>query len=54
MDRLNAGGGVYLTHTRMNEKLTLRLSVGQTNTERRHVEKAWALICEAAADLRAP
>jgi aromatic-L-amino-acid decarboxylase len=51
MDRLNAGGAVYLTHTRMNEKLTLRLSVGQTNTERRHVEKVWALIREAADGL---
>jgi aromatic-L-amino-acid decarboxylase len=51
MDRLNAGGGVYLTHTRMNEKLTIRLSVGQTNTERRHVEEVWALVREAADGL---
>ncbi len=51
MDRVNAGGGMYLTHTKMDERLTLRLSVGQTNTELRHVEKAWRLIREAADGL---
>ena len=30
-----------LTSTRLDGKLTLRLSVGQTSTERRHVEAAW-------------
>jgi aromatic-L-amino-acid decarboxylase len=44
MDVLNRSGELYLTHTRLNEKLTLRLCVGQTNTAERHVEKAWKLI----------
>ncbi len=51
MDRLNASGRLYLTHTRLGDKLTLRLSVGQTNTQRRHVEQAWALIRETAERL---
>ena len=50
MDRLNAGGRLYLTHTMMNGKYTLRLCVGQTNTELRHVESAWRSIQEAAAE----
>lgn len=50
LDRLNASGRMCLSHTRLDEKLTLRLSIGQTNTERRHVEQAWQLICEAARD----
>jgi len=49
LDTLNASGRLLLTHTRLDGKLTLRLSIGQTNTERRHVETAWRLIQEAAA-----
>jgi aromatic-L-amino-acid decarboxylase len=49
LDALNASGRLLLTHTRLDGKLTLRLSIGQTNTERRHVETAWRLIREAAA-----
>jgi len=41
MDRVNRSGDLYLTHTKLNGKLTLRLCVGQTNTQARHVEKAW-------------
>ena len=48
MDRLNRSGDLYLTHTRLDNKLTLRVCVGQANTERRHVEKAWKRIQEEA------
>jgi len=51
MDRLNASGDLYLTHTKLDGKLTLRLCVGQTHTEARHVEKAWHRILEEAAKL---
>jgi aromatic-L-amino-acid decarboxylase len=49
MDRLNRSGGLFLTHTRLNGKLTLRLCVGQTNTKARHVERAWERIQGEAA-----
>lgn len=48
LDRLNASGRIYLTHTRLGGRLTLRMSIGQTNTQRRHVEHAWELIRETA------
>ncbi len=48
MDKVNADGRIFLTHTKLDERLTLRLSVGQTHTERRHVEMAWRLLREAA------
>jgi aromatic-L-amino-acid/L-tryptophan decarboxylase len=48
MDRLNRSGDLYLTHTRLNDRLTLRLCVGQTNTMQRHVERAWSRIQEEA------
>jgi aromatic-L-amino-acid/L-tryptophan decarboxylase len=49
MDRLNRSGDLFLTHTRLKDKLTLRLCVGQTNTQERHVEKAWRRIQEEAS-----
>jgi aromatic-L-amino-acid decarboxylase len=51
MDRLNGGGELFLTHTRLQDRLTLRMCIGQTQTERRHVERAWRCIRAAAADL---
>jgi len=33
------------------DRLTLRVCIGQTNTQRKHVENAWRRICEAADQL---
>ena len=41
MDRMNGSGDLYLTHTKLDGKLTLRFCVGPTNTKARHVERAW-------------
>jgi aromatic-L-amino-acid decarboxylase len=46
MDALNRSGDLYLTHTKLDGKLTLRMCIGQTNTATRHVEKAWNRIQE--------
>ena len=51
MDRLNRSGDLYLTHTKLDGKLTLRFCVGQTNTQARHVEGAWGRIQQEAAKL---
>jgi aromatic-L-amino-acid decarboxylase len=48
MDALNRSGDLFLTHTKLNGKLTLRMSVGQIRTEARHVEAAWKRIREEA------
>ncbi|MCU1454652.1 MAG: putative aromatic amino acid decarboxylase [Acidimicrobiales bacterium] len=48
MDDLNASGELYLTHTRVDGRLALRMSIGQTATERRHVVDAWELIATRA------
>ncbi len=50
MERLNTDGHLYLTHTLMNGKFTLRFCVGQTNTERHHVESAWRRIQAVAVE----
>ncbi len=44
LDRLNGSGQVYLSHTRLDGKFTLRFCVGQTNTTRGHVVRAWEQI----------
>jgi aromatic-L-amino-acid decarboxylase len=51
MGRLNASGRLYLTHTSLGGRFTLRLCVGQTRTERRHVVEAWELIRRTAAEV---
>jgi aromatic-L-amino-acid decarboxylase len=51
MDRLNGSGDLYLTHTRLNDKMTLRFCVGQTNTQERHVVRAWERIQSSVAGL---
>ena len=52
MDRLNQSGKVYLTHTKLKDRLTLRFCVGQTHTEERHVIQAWKLIQQAAEEVK--
>ncbi|RMF90141.1 MAG: aminotransferase class V-fold PLP-dependent enzyme [Nitrospinota bacterium] len=51
LERLNASGRLYLTHTRLNDHYTLRLCVGQTHTEAHHVQQAWQQIQKTAAEL---
>ena len=51
MERLNRSGDLYLTHTKLADKLTLRLCVGQANTEERHLVKVWARVKEEAAKI---
>ncbi len=51
LERLNATGKLYLTHTRLGGVFTLRLVVGQTRVEQGHVEKAWELIRSTAMQL---
>ena len=53
MDRLNRSGALYLTHTRLDDRLVLRLAVGGPATRREHVEAAWARIVETAQQVSA-
>ncbi|HEU5170318.1 MAG TPA: pyridoxal-dependent decarboxylase [Gemmatimonadales bacterium] len=46
--RVNASGRVFLTHTSLDGRFTIRLAVGQRCTGREHVEEAWRLVKEAA------
>jgi aromatic-L-amino-acid/L-tryptophan decarboxylase len=53
LDSMNATGEVFLSHTKLNGRFTLRLAVGNLRTEERHVARAWELardLAKAAAD----
>lgn len=52
LDKLNSSGKLYLTHTRLNNLMTLRMCIGQTYTEERHVIQAWQLIEQYAQELK--
>jgi aromatic-L-amino-acid decarboxylase len=54
LDALNGSGKLYLTHTRLNDRFTLRLCIGQTHTTERHVKGAWNHIKQAAATVARP
>ncbi|MGD9588663.1 MAG: aspartate aminotransferase family protein [Pyrinomonadaceae bacterium] len=44
MNDINASGEAYLSHTKLNDKFTLRLSVGSVRVEERHLKKVWDLL----------
>jgi aromatic-L-amino-acid decarboxylase len=51
MNAVNATGKAYFTHTKLNGQVVLRMSIGQTNTEEKHVKATWDLIQETAQKL---
>ena len=41
MHAVNAGGEMFLSHTKLNGRFTLRLAIGNIRTEERHIALAW-------------
>jgi len=50
--QLNDSGKIYLSHTVLNGRYTLRMVTAQTNVTLGHVERAWVLIMETARSLK--
>jgi aromatic-L-amino-acid decarboxylase len=53
MDAVNRTGEVFLSHTRLRGRFTIRLAIGNLRTERRHVERAWELLRAAGEEVLA-
>ena len=53
LDELNESGEIFITHTKLNDRIVIRICIGQTRTELEHVEQAWQLITATASRLRA-
>jgi aromatic-L-amino-acid/L-tryptophan decarboxylase len=51
MHGVNATGKALLSHTRLNDKLTLRLSIGNIRTTEKHVRQVWELLNEQLVKL---
>ncbi len=52
MNEINASGEAYLSHTKLNGKFTLRLSVGSIRVEERHLRKVWDLLNKFNREIR--
>ena len=49
LERVNASGRAFISHTKLNGVYVLRLAIGNIRTERRHVAEAWQLLRVAGA-----
>lgn len=50
LDRVNASGEAFLTHTSLNGRIALRISIGNLKTTREDVARTWELLSKAAAE----
>ena len=53
LQRINATGKVFLTHTALKGQTVLRMMIGQRTTTEKHVQLAWEIIMEKARELLA-
>ena len=51
LDRVNATGRAFISHTALNDRVVLRMAIGNLATTWDDVAEAWRLIQQAAAEL---
>lgn len=51
LSRINADGSIFLSHAVLNDRYTLRLTIGNLKTTAAHVEQAWHLIRNVVAEI---
>ena len=51
LESVNATGEMFISHTRLDGRYTLRLAIGNLHTAERHVKRAWDLLQEHASRL---
>jgi len=52
LEDINSSAKIFLSHTKLNGKFVIRLTIGSIRHERRHIEEAWELIKEIATKLK--
>jgi aromatic-L-amino-acid decarboxylase len=50
MEAVNRTGEAFLSHTKLRDRFTIRLAIGNLRTEDRHVARAWELLRAAAQE----
>ena len=51
LEMVNADGSVFLSSTRLHDRVTLRVAIGNVRTAEEDVERAWTLLSETATRL---
>ena len=51
LEAVNTTGRIYMSHTRLHGRFTLRLAIGHLRTTERHVTEAWMLLEQEARRL---
>jgi len=51
LEKINNTDKVFLTHTTLNGDYTIRFVVGQTRSEKQHIEEAWRIIKAVSGNL---
>ena len=51
LNQLNDSGEAYLTHTKIGGKYAIRMVIGQTYVEQKHVDKTWTSLQKLAKNL---
>lgn len=49
---INQSGKAYFTHTKINNKYTIRFVIGQTNVLEKHIHEAWKRIVETSERIK--
>jgi glutamate/tyrosine decarboxylase-like PLP-dependent enzyme len=52
VENVNRGGRAYLTHTRLGDRIVMRVGLGNILTTEVHLASAWALIRAESQRLR--
>jgi aromatic-L-amino-acid decarboxylase len=52
IDRANSSGKIFISHTRLHDRLTLRFTVGNLRSTEEHVRMAWEVIQESVKETR--
>ena len=52
LEEINASGKLFLSHTKLNRKFVIRLTIGSIRHERRHIVDAWELIKDCSTKLK--
>lgn len=52
LEEINASGKIFLSHTKINGKFVIRLTIGSIRHEKRHIEEAWEVIKEFIKELK--
>jgi aromatic-L-amino-acid decarboxylase len=51
LESINDTGEIFISHTKLDGRYTLRLAIGNLHTTEQHVARAWALLQQHAAQL---